>query len=268
MLWSLSAEIAESSPWHDHDIFEFALCRAHGGRLLTGDGDITFQPARTILVPPNTPHRFLLNDHEVGHLKIVCIPPGDLPRFLSPAHVAMLDGLRSIGVSVADHPGQAPWLDQLAELIADGLGAEDTRAQQLHWSTMSLFLSLHARERHTAQDHPSFRHKAKIRDVVAWIEDNLEKTLTIQQASCLFGLSRSLLTREFRHYTGKSFVDYCNLRRVQKAALSLVTGARSVTQVAFDNGFSNLSHFHRQFKAHFGLTPAAFRRKVVEDGGI
>jgi AraC family transcriptional activator of mar-sox-rob regulon len=76
------------------------------------------------------------------------------------------------------------------------------------------------------------------------------------------------LTKEFRHYTGKSFVDYCNARRVQRAAMILVTRPESVTQVAFDSGFSNLSHFHRQFKAHFGLTPAAFRHKVVDEGGL
>jgi AraC family transcriptional activator of mar-sox-rob regulon len=268
MLWSLSAEVAVSSPWHEHDIFEFALCRDQGGRLLAGGGEIELRPARTILIPPNTPHRFLFGETEIGRLKIVCVPPKDLPRFFSPTQVAMLDGLRGIGVSVADHPGQELWLGQLSDLISDGLGIDDERAQHLNWSAVGLILALHAKERQGIKDQTSARHRAKIHDVVAWVEGHLSEELTIDQATSLFGLSRSVLTKEFRHFTGKSFVDYCNIRRVQKAAMTLVTRSDSVTEVALESGFSNLSHFHRQFKAHFGLTPAAFRRKIVEEGGL
>ncbi len=268
MLWSLSAEIAESSPWHSHEIFEFALCRGQGGRLMTDEGEIAFCSARTILVPPGTRHRFLFDAGEVGLLKIVCVPPKDLPDFLSPTHVALMESLCGAGVSVADHPGQEAWLDELGNLIADGLGSDDPRARQLNWSVLSLLLALHAKERRVAADQPGYRHRGKIREMVAWIEGHLEEALTIDEASNLFGLSRSLLTREFRHYTGKSFVDYCNSRRVQKAAMLLISRQDAVIEVAFACGFPNLSHFHRQFKAQFGLTPAGFRRKVLEDGGL
>ena len=78
-----------------------------------------------------------------------------------------------------------------------------------------------------------------------------------------FGLSRSVLTREFRRHTGKSFIDYCNGRRIEKAAAILAAGKESVTQAALESGFANLSHFHRQIKAMYGLTPAAFRRQIL-----
>ena len=268
MLWSLSAEIAVSSPWHEHDIFEFALCRDQGGWLQTRGNEIALRPARTILIPPNTPHRFIFGENEIARLKIVCFPPGDLPRFFSPGQVAVLDGLRRIDVSVADHPGRDPWLGQLCDVISDGLMIEDERTQYLSWSAIGLLLALHAKERQGLKDHASVRHRAKVQNVVDWVEENLSDTLTIDRATSLFGLSRSVLTKEFRRYTGKSFVDYCNSRRVQKAAMALVTRADSVTQVALESGFSNLSHFHRQFKMQFGLTPAAFRRKIVEEGGL
>jgi len=268
MLWSLSVEITVSSPWHAHDIFEFALCRDHGGRLLTEGGEIALQPARTILVPPNTPHRFLFDGDDVGRLKIICFPPKDLPGVLSPSQIHALDTLRGGGVSVADHPGQERWLGPLSDLIADGLGIDDAPGPHLHWSTVGLLLALHARHRQEPAGHGTARHRARIQEVVAWVETHLAEDLTLEQVTSRFGLSRTLFTREFRHYTGKSFVEYCNARRVQKAAMALVTRPDSVTEVALDSGYSNLSHFHRQFKSHFGLTPAAFRRKVIEDGGL
>jgi len=268
MIWSLSAEIAESSPRHQHEIFEFVLCRDSGGSLLTDNNEIEFRPSRTILVPPNIPHRFVFREREIGRLKILCAPPEDLPRFLSPTLAAIVDGLCAAGVTVADHPDQELWLSQLSNMITDGFGADDARAEQLHWSVANLLLAMHAQARHLSQDHPTYRHRGKLREIVTWIENNLKDDLTIDQAACLFGLSRSLLTKEFRLYTGRSFVDYCNARRVQKAATILVTEPGSVTQAALESGFSNLSYFHRQFKTYFGLTPAAFRRKVAEDGGL
>jgi AraC family transcriptional activator of mar-sox-rob regulon len=266
MLWSLSAEISESSPRHQHQLFEFALCRDWGGRLTSDDGDIEFRPARTILIPPNAPHRFVFKDGEVGRLKIVCVPPNDLSRFLSPVHVAMVNGLCRIGVSVADFAGQEAWFNQLSDLIVDGFGSDDQRSEQLSWSAVNLLLALHAKAQRAAVDQDASRYSAKIRDVVTWVEDNLAEDLTIEQAATQFGLSRSLLTREFRLYTGKSFVDYRNIRRVQKAAIALVSRSSSVTQAALDSGFVNLSYFHRQFKSYFGLAPAAFRRRVIEEG--
>jgi AraC family transcriptional activator of mar-sox-rob regulon len=267
MLWSLSAEITESAPRHQHKLFEFALCRDWGGRLVAGPAEIELRPARTILIPPDTVHNFDFKAGEVGRLKIVCIPPSDLPRFLSPMQVVMIDRLCRSGVSVADYAGQELWFDQLSDLIVDGFGNDDMRTEQLSWSTVTLLLALHAKAQHAATDHSAQRYTAKLRDIVAWIEENLKEDLTIEQAASRFGLSRSLLTKEFRHYTGKSFVDYRNTRRVQRAAMALVSESNSVTEVALEGGFSNLSHFHRQFKAYFGLTPAAFRRKLIEERG-
>lgn len=268
MLWSFNTEITEPSAWHDHDMVQLVLCRNDNGRMLTKGEEVPFASARTIFIPPGTLHRFVVDIGEVGHLKIVCFPTRDLPRFLSPLHIAMLDGLARVGVSAADHDDQESWLNHLRDLINDGFGTNDVWAQRVQWGVVGLLLTLHAKEQHVAYEHPYLRHKTKIKEIVSWIEENLTEDITIEQVSDQFGISRSLLTREFRGHTGKSLVEYCNARRVQKAAIALATTESPVIRVALDSGFSNLSHFHRQFKNHFGLTPAAFRRKIVEEGSL
>jgi AraC family transcriptional activator of mar-sox-rob regulon len=129
-------------------------------------------------------------------------------------------------------------------------------------------LTLHAKEQHVAYGHPRLRHKTKTREIVSWIEANLTENITIERIAGDFAISRTLLTREFRGHTGKSLVEHCNARRIQKAAIALATTENSVTKISLDSDFSNLSHFHRQFKNHFGITPAAFRHKIVEEGKI
>ena len=121
MLWSLTTDVGEATPWHEHEIFEFVLCRSHGGRLLWPGGDVALRPARTLLVPPGTRHRFLFGPGEAGRLKFICLPPSDLPGFLSPAQLALLEGFRGGGVSAADHPGRQDWLDRLADKTGEDL---------------------------------------------------------------------------------------------------------------------------------------------------
>lgn len=268
MLWSFSTQVSEPSPWHDHDILEFVLCCDTGGRLVTADGAVDFRPERTLFVPPNTPHRFELDAGQVGRLKIVCVPRNDLMSFLSPRLVTLVDTLCTTGVTVADHPGRATCLADLAAMISDGFTGDEERGQQVDWSAVGVLLALHARERRLLSMQPPSRYSVRMHEVVAWVEAHLEDNLTLEHVASEWGLSRSLFTKEFRRYTGRSFVEYCNARRVQKAATLLVTRQETVTRAAYAAGFSNISHFHRQFKQHFGLTPAAFRRQLVEQAGL
>jgi transcriptional regulator GlxA family with amidase domain len=42
----------------------------------------------------------------------------------------------------------------------------------------------------------------------------------------------------------------------------LLTTAQSVAGIGWAIGFANISHFRRQFSAHFGVTPGELRRAV------
>ncbi|NOW47979.1 AraC-like DNA-binding protein [Novosphingobium sp. SG751A] len=49
------------------------------------------------------------------------------------------------------------------------------------------------------------------------------------------------------------------VRRCGDELASPAFAARSITEIAFANGFSNSAHFSRVFKAHYGASPRAFR---------
>jgi AraC-like DNA-binding protein len=264
VLWSFNARVAESCDWHDHDVFQFILCRDQNGRIVTPEGEIHFAPTKTILVPPKVRHQMVIDTGKISYVKTLCFPQNDVVRFLSPLHIAMLNSLSKLGVSVAEHAHQEQWLKDLGETFIEGFDVDDVWAQRIQWGTIGLLLTLHAKEQYKENEYSALRHKEKIQQIAGWIEKNLNEDITIEHAAKKFAISRSLLTREFRAYTGKSFVEFCNSRRVQIAAAALVTRDDPIAQVAMDSGFSNLSHFHRQFKDHFGMTPAVFRRTVLE----
>ena len=62
---------------------------------------------------------------------------------------------------------------------------------------------------------------------------------------------------------GASFGETLAGLRLEAAAQALAAGGGSVAQIAYECGFSDLSTFHRAFKARFGETPAAYRAARV-----
>jgi AraC family transcriptional activator of tynA and feaB len=62
--------------------------------------------------------------------------------------------------------------------------------------------------------------------------------------------------------SGQKFSDYVCVLRLEHCALALGQAAgrsRSIAEIAFEAGFSDLSYFNRRFKAWFGATPSTYR---------
>jgi AraC-like DNA-binding protein len=273
MFWSLKAKLSATASAHSHDIAELMLCYTEGGHLRGEGQEVSFKAGRTLLIPPGYQHQVVVEDNMQTVLKIFCLSVTDMKRFLSPVQMATVQGLFSMGLSVADAKEPVCHLLELGDQITEGIHQPALSTQQLNWSLVSLILALHASEsrletglRQASNRDNKYQHK--MQQVASWIDSHLHENLSLDHAAAEFGLSRSLFSREFNRHTGMSFVEHCNTRRIEKAALVLSTTDLNITEVAFGSGFSNLSHFHRQFKANYGLTPGTFRRKMIEEGGL
>lgn len=76
----------------------------------------------------------------------------------------------------------------------------------------------------------------------------------------LSGKSHHHLCREFKKYYRQTPTDYILGLRLNYTANLLICSMKSVTDIAMDMNFHNLSYFHQRFKSQFGMTPARFRR--------
>ncbi|WP_026784083.1 AraC family transcriptional regulator [Pleomorphomonas koreensis] len=259
-MWCLDAQLSESSPWHGHDVYEFVAVLMAGGALSTRDGNWPLRTGDTLLVPPGREHRFSVVAGETIRVRLVCFTLSDANAFLSPQLIGRLPATGG-RLTQAGHADPAALLT-LAASLREGL---DDVAALGDWATLGLLLARHV-ERSALV--PAGAYDGRLAALVAWLDEHLDEAVTLEAAASRFGMSRSLLSREFRRHTGLSFVGHCNRRRLERAAGLMASGDASVAEAAFAAGFANLSHFHRQFKSVYGLTPAAFRRKIRDDGGL
>lgn len=94
-------------------------------------------------------------------------------------------------------------------------------------------------------------------------KETVEKHLFDQQLSVEFlrkemGMSRVQLSRKVNALIGMPINDYIRILRLKKAATLLTERFGSVSDVAYEVGFSNLSYFSKCFKEQFGKTPSEY----------
>jgi AraC family transcriptional regulator len=77
------------------------------------------------------------------------------------------------------------------------------------------------------------------------------------------GVHPAHLARAFRNHFRLSLGSYVRALRLDWAARELTRSEASLTAVALAAGFADQSHFTRFFKRHTGLTPNAYRRRML-----
>jgi AraC-like DNA-binding protein len=75
-------------------------------------------------------------------------------------------------------------------------------------------------------------------------------------------MSTSQLYRKMEALTGLSANQFIRSLRLKKAKILLQNRELSITNVAFDSGFSDPAYFARVFKKEFGQTPQEWRSKT------
>ena len=90
--------------------------------------------------------------------------------------------------------------------------------------------------------------------------EQLETPPVIKDLAVLAGMSPSKLKLLFRQIFGNSIFNYYQECRMKEAALLLKEGKLSVSEVGYQLGFTNLSHFSRVFKEHIGMKPKEYSR--------
>ncbi len=106
----------------------------------------------------------------------------------------------------------------------------------------------------------SLKKDKKIEELIGWIEDNYREHISLQILSQVSDLSPNYLCRVFKEYTGKSPTQYINAVRIENICYEIKTSNKSVTEIAIENGFNDISYFCKVFKKHTGLSAKEYRK--------
>lgn len=120
--------------------------------------------------------------------------------------------------------------------------------------------------RHYAALVQSLETKACSRPVakaVRYINSQLYQRCTVESVAAHIGLNAQYFSGLFRKETGCSPLQYIKKKKLDEGAKLLRQGEHSVGEIAEMLGFCGASHFARDFKKEFGITPKQFSLGAV-----
>lgn len=92
------------------------------------------------------------------------------------------------------------------------------------------------------------------------MEENYSYNLKLEEFATLCNRSLSSFKRDFKAYYGTTPGKWLLKKRLELAAHLLVSTQDSVSEIAYDSGFEDLSHFSKSFRVEYGTTPNSFRK--------
>lgn len=127
----------------------------------------------------------------------------------------------------------------------------------------SFFFALHTYYSYTGGSEVSgslFIDKMnKLKLIIRYIENNYTHAVSIHDIADECHFSESHFMKFFKQCTGTSFISYLNDYRLLIASRMLTSTDLSVTQIASECGFDNISYFNRCFKKKYGTAPSKMR---------
>lgn len=154
--------------------------------------------------------------------------------------------------------GAAAGLDLCLHLVRRDLGAE-IAARTARMAVMPLERA-GGQAQFIVHEYPALEENSAIGPLLAWLEQNLHRELSLPAIARRAAMSTRTLSRRFLERVGTTPGQWISAARVRRAQRLLETTGLSIEQVAAHSGFRSAAVLREHFGEIVGTTPLAYRR--------
>ncbi|MPR31876.1 AraC family transcriptional regulator [Salmonirosea aquatica] len=255
--------------WHFHPELEIMLVQEGSGIRFVGNSMERFQAGDLVLHGSNIPHLYR-SDKEyyqkdtslVSRAMVVYFKENFLGEsFWKLSAIAPLKRLLALSRRGIKFRGRAK--EELQERI-EGLESQKDSIGRIIDLLAILRSMAETREydlllasdftRHVSEDDCE-----RINKVYQFIIDHYTENPTLDQVAEVANMSSTAFCRYFKSHTTKTYTQFLNDIKIDNACRLLLDNRLSISQICFETGFNNFTHFNGQFKKITGLTPKQYQ---------
>lgn len=104
-----------------------------------------------------------------------------------------------------------------------------------------------------------------VQQAQAYIESQLREKISIEHLSSKFAIGRRNFDRRFIKATGNTPVEYAQRVKIESAKKSFETTRKSINEVMYEVGYSDLKAFREVFRRFTGVSPLVYRSKYNKE---
>jgi len=261
-------------PLHYHPEYEIIYVQKSYGIRLMGDHIGNFSNGDLMFISPELPHVwkndlvFYQNNKDyfvdvyVIHFREDALGKDffDLPEF---SHIKKLfqHGQQGMLIKGADHV-------KIAEMIKSIYESTGFDRLLLFFKTLDIIAKTKDYELLSNLSYANSLNTSdseRINKVINYLMDNYTLEIKLDEVAELVNLNKSSFCRYFKYRTHKTFSGFINEIRIAHACKTLINDNNmNISEICYEVGYNNISHFNRQFKKITGLTANEYKKKYLQ----
>ncbi len=261
-------------PWHYHPEFEIIYVEKSYGIRLMGNHVGNFSDGDLMFISPNLPHvwknddDFYKNNKElfvdvyVIQFREDSLRDGffDLPEFAQIKKVFIL-GQQGLLIKGKE-------CKEIVKLIKKVYYSSGVERLILFLKTLETIANISEYELLSSL---GFTNSIKTTDterinkVMDFLMNNYTREIKLEEIARLVNLNKSSFCRYFRSRTHKTCSQFLNEIRIAHACKLLINKDMTISEICYETGYNNISHFNRQFKLISGLTARDYAKNYLKN---
>lgn len=257
----------ELANWHFHPELELIFVNGGTGKRHIGKHLGYFNNGDLVLMGANLPHygftnRLTGNSSETVIQMREDFLGGDF--FAIPEMAAVRNMLYMSKKGLAFHGKTKRWVGKKIEALA----FKDQYDRLL--GLLEVLQDLALSEEYTVLNADGvalaidMKENDRMNKVYDYIRDHFKERISLDEIADQVSMTVPAFARYFKKISRKTFTKFVNEYRVVHASKLLAETSMSITEVSFESGFNNFSHFNKLFKEFTGKSPSAYRNEFKQ----
>jgi len=262
-------QFAESIPnkpfWHFHPECELVYINEGSGKRHIGNQLSYFNDGDLILMGPNLPHFGFTEAFTGNESETIVQMKSDFlgTKFFEVPEMSSIHQLfeRSLlGVS----------------FYGETKKKVGRKIEQLYWDSgfdrliklLAILDQLATSKEYTILNADGYALEIETQDndrvelIYNFVRNNYKRHITLDEVAYEISMTVPSFCRYFKKISGKTFTQFVNEYRLVHASKLLAEMPYNITEICFECGFSNFSHFNKLFKKFTGKSPSVYRNDV------
>lgn len=258
-------QIEETSYWMLYYVEQGSL------KLSFSKNDLFLQTNQAFLIPKETPHQFITDEHEPSKIMITGLTLLNkelLMPYINDQVLEFSTLQKQLLERIFEESGQV--YQQMTHNVFNTsarLEDADSLSELLLPVLLSELLIMLAKEQKAGAKkdtthHQIYKHQL-VNDIIEYLEANLDQNFSIDELAAHFYISPSYLKKVFKKYTSYSIINFFRTMKMNKAKELMRESELNVTDIGLLLGYDSVHHFSNTFKKYTGLCPSSYKNSIT-----
>jgi AraC-like DNA-binding protein len=265
-------KLAFDAPYHFHEEYELTCVINGSGKRYVGSHMDDFVSGDLVLLGPNLPHCWKLEPGEVMPADATAIVIQFNDAFLGDDffnkfelqqikrlfqksasgilfHSDTQEEVKHLLLKLVDEKSNFRILICLLEILQCMASSED-------------YILL---DQHRIIAERTLAERERINPVLAYLVDNFRKPVSLDAAASIANMTTNAFCKYFKKVTRKTFMETIIEYRLNYAIQQLIQTDKPISEISFECGFGDVSHFYKMFKTKMHLSPLNYRKRFMRN---